>query len=241
MKSGTTALFEYLADHPDMRMPETKELHYYDKLRYQGVSKKEYVLKFPKREDDLVSGEATPFYLRHPHIPKWVKEDFPGIRVIMILRNPSDRAYSHYQQRKSIGKETGSLLSAIELEKTSMDLEWKTFIEDETYSGDKAIQLSYLSRGRYLEQIQNWLKYIPRKRMLILFNEDLEKNQVRELNKISDFLKISKFPDDYNKHKVNERKYPEMDSETRQVLDDYFKPYNQELFEFLSMPSPWDA
>jgi hypothetical protein len=239
MKAGTTALFNYLSLHPQVKSPKRKELHYYDRSRYQGLSLSEYINSFPRRENNILSGEATPFYLRHPHAPRWIASDFAHIKLIVLLRNPTDRAYSHYQQRVNNGKEQGSLADAIALEQKSMDKEWQQFSADEKHLGKQAIELSYLSRGRYLEQIKNWLKFFPSEQMLIVFTEELLRNQLKQLNRVTKFLAIDPFPDDFTQAKVNTRHYNAIDGDTKAQLDGYFEPHNHALFSFLGIDSLW--
>ena len=239
MKSATISLFNYLKCHKQVVMPKAKELHYYDKKRYHNWDVSHYLESFPLREDHLISGEATPFYLRHPHAPKWVKQDFPEIKLIIILRNPTNRAYSHYQQRLHNGKEKGLLLEALKLEKETLSSKWKKFEADENDQGNSVIELSYLSRGRYIEQIKNWLRHFPLNQMLILFTEELEKSQLIQMNKVAEFLNIEAFSDAFSKPKFHRRNYPQIDSHTKMFLDNYFRDYNQELFSFLKIPPLW--
>lgn len=239
MKAGTTALFDYLGQHPQVAMPEAKELHYYNRRRYMGWTVQDYIAQFPRRERRMLSGEATPIYLRHPHAPKWVYRDFPDIRLIAILRNPTDRAYSHYQQRLRKTKETESLEELILLEQTQMPARWQSFETDETDQHRDVIELSYLSRGRYLEQLERWLEYFPRTQLLILFTEELYGNQGRELNKLAEFLDISAFPENFTRPPVNTSSYEAIGTQCKKNLDDYFAPYNEALFEFLEMESIW--
>jgi len=239
MKAGTTALFNYLGQHPQIVMPSVKELHYYDQRRYTGWNVHDYICRFPRRNQDVLSGESTPFYLRHPHAPKWVRHDFPDIRLIVILRNPTERAYSHYQQRIRNGKTVESLQNLVSLEQKIMEGRWRSFFMDETDQYRDVIELSYLSRGRYLEQLEHWLEYFPRTRFLIIFSEELYTNQVRELNRVAKFLDISAFPNNFSCPPVKVGKYDSIDKHSKTILDDYFAPYNEKLFEFLGMKSIW--
>lgn len=90
-KSGTTSLFHYCCQHPRIAPPRKKELHYYDRHRFGDWSPGDYRACFPDRPADCLSGEATPNYLFHAHIPELVAEDFPDVKLIAILRDPGGR------------------------------------------------------------------------------------------------------------------------------------------------------
>ena len=144
MKAGTSSLLHYLKQHPMIELPSEKELHYYDSKRYSGWRLDDYIAQFPVRSSEYLSGEATPYYLRHPHAPRWVKSDFPQMKLLVILRDPTARAYSHFQQRIANGKETMPLQARIVEEQATQSDAWAEFISDETSRGQDLIELSYL-------------------------------------------------------------------------------------------------
>ena len=105
-RAGTTWLYSVMQNHPSVLSGHKKEIRYFDRL-YKTKSVKWYEAFFPifKRKGK-VTGEATPDYLFHPLVPERVYRLFPDIKIIALLRNPVDRAYSHYQmhQRRKKGK-----------------------------------------------------------------------------------------------------------------------------------------
>ena len=104
-KSGTTSLYDLISKHPGVMPPRHKELHYFSTSKY-GWGTRWYRLNFPtklekrilkkKLHHQVITGEATPNYILHPNTKKRIKNLIPKAKIIVILRNPVDRAYSHY-------------------------------------------------------------------------------------------------------------------------------------------------
>jgi hypothetical protein len=104
MKSGTTSLYNYLVQHPNVLKGAKKEIHFFDWQYEKGLPY--YRSQFPTqpykifmrsfRKYEFICGEASPYYFFHPHVARRVAQDLPHVKLIAILRNPVDRAYSHY-------------------------------------------------------------------------------------------------------------------------------------------------
>ena len=242
MKSGTTSLFHYIGQHPDMLMPSSKEIHYYDRYRYSGWSLDNYLNEFPEKPAGKISGEATPFYLRHPHAPAWVVEDFPDVSLIALLRNPVDRAYSHYVQRFQKGKESEDFLSLVQREEADTAESWSAWRADPETKVQLAQKHSFLSRGRYAEQIEAWLAHFAREDLHVLFAEDLLANPDRELDAVFSHLGLEPIKVDFGR-KLNRRRYEPMSAEARIWLEDYFAPQNAALADLLErdLPPSWQS
>lgn len=238
MKAGTSSLFSYIGQHPQMLMPSSKEIHYYDRYRYRGWSLDDYLAEFPDKPDGFITGEATPFYLRHPHAPKWVLEDFPDVKLIVILRDPVDRAYSHYSQRFQKGKETADFLSLIEKEDDLTADEWEKARKDPSYEMGVVQAYSFLSRGRYAEQLSNWTQSFLEDRFLILFAEELLAEPDVQMAKVFGHLGLPHVPVDTSNLK-NKRSYPPIGDEARRWLEDYFARHNAALADKLGRDLPW--
>lgn len=97
-KGGTSSLFSYLKQHSQLQLPDKKEIHFFDNDYQKGVNW--YRSHFPmKIFDNIKTGEATPYYLFHPHAPQRIFQHCPKVKLIVMLRNPTDRAYSHYMMQ----------------------------------------------------------------------------------------------------------------------------------------------
>jgi hypothetical protein len=233
-KGGTTSLYRYLSKHPKVRKTLRKEIHFFTLHYSKGLDW--YLMNFPIRikRDSFITGEASPYYLFHPHVPRRVAETLPGVKIVVLLRNPIDRAYSQYHHAVRRGHETLSFEDALARERTMMDSEdWGLEALENNVSFTHK-RKSYLSRGIYVEQLKRWMEWFPRERFLILKSEDFFSNPAQTLSEVLDFLELpdggpTLFP------RYNKGKYEGMSQATRSDLYSFFLPYNRQLSEFLGI------
>src|SRR5439155_25683479 len=138
----------------------------------------------------FVSGEATPYYLFHPLAASRVHQFLPDVKLIVLLRNPVNRAYSHYNHEIRKGTESLSFEEALEKEPARLNGETERLNKDPYYYSHNHQHFSYLSRGIYIDQLKTWMNYFPKDRFLIIKSEDLLKNTQFELNRIYKFLEL---------------------------------------------------
>jgi hypothetical protein len=240
MKGGTTSFFNYLARHPQINPPFRKEIKFFDIHYLQGLGW--YRAHFPMRFKMMsgrVTGEATPYYIFHPTAPERIAKVLPNVKLIALLRNPVDRAYSHYNHMVRVGREPLPFEEAIEHEAERLSGEEQKIIADPRYSTFNHLHYSYLARGRYIEQLQKWFAIFPRKQMLILASEELYTSPATLYRKAVEFLGLSAWePDDFRVYKQGV--YEDMPASTREHLIDYYRPYNQKLYDCLNMTFDWD-
>jgi len=185
-KGGTTALHSYLEEHPETCMADQKEVHYFDtedNFNQEIVSYSKYHESFKPKSNHKLLGEATPIYMYWKEAPKRIHEYNPEIKIILILRNPIDRAYSHWNMERM---------------KNADSLSFSDAIRSETQRCEEALPLqhrvySYIDRGHYLEQLERIWKYFPKNQVLIIKSEKLKENPNEVLREITDFLQISPF------------------------------------------------
>ena len=190
-RGGTTTLHSLLSAHPDIFMPEEKEVHYFDLNYEKGIEW--YTAKFPDQPGDTkgISGEASPYYLFHPHVPARVAKDLPEVKLIVLLRDPVDRAYSNYmleRKRNAESLDTFSQAVAMESMRTKGDEEKMKL--DPYHDGNDFQRYSYMKRGLYGQQLQRWLTYFPKDRFLLLKSEEFYADPKKILTRIYDFLNI---------------------------------------------------
>src|SRR3954452_8217692 len=159
-KGGTTSLFYYLKPHPQIWMPENKELHFFSNHFDRG----EVWLRtqFVGAGSEQVVGEMTPEYFEHPHAVERMATVIPSARLVVILRHPVERAYSHYQMQCA---------------KFSAEEPFSEVLDREEQGGVEAVpqpHASYLRGGRYYEHLQRLLVHYPRESVLVLLMDDLE-------------------------------------------------------------------
>ena len=238
-KGGTTSLYYYLVEHPQVRPSFREEVHFFDNNYGREIGW--YRAHFPteKKGADFLVGEATPYYLFHPHAPARVAVTVPDAKLLVLLRNPVDRAYSHYQHQLRRHREWLSFEEAIEREPERLAGETERMLCDESYYSLAYQRHSYLARGRYNEQLQAWFRLFPRDQFLIRDAETFRTETGKIYSEVLDFLglpqyKLDAFP------KYNSRKYEKMKPETQERLIEYFREPNEQLFETLGTRYEWD-
>jgi hypothetical protein len=238
-KGGTSSLFTYLDHHPQLILPTVKEIHFFDLNYSKGIEwyKSHFPLKF--FHAGCRTGEATPYYIFYPLAAKRVLDHCPNAKMIVLLRNPVDRAYSHYmmQFNRKIDPAT-SFEDAVALETERLTGELDKMQTDESYRSFNFQKYSYLSRGLYARQLKQWLRYFKHEQFLFLRSEDFFENPERELLQIYKFLGIkARLPSDLNP--VNSNEYEPIKEETRAVLNAFFAHDKQDLAIMLGKKFLW--
>jgi hypothetical protein len=239
-KGGTTSLFDYLSHHPNVLPAFRKEINYFDFNYPWGLNW--YQANFPLRRRlvsrQAITGEASPNYIFHPISPALIARTLPGIKLIVLLRNPVDRAYSQYHHMLRSKREVLSFDEAVAKEAERLRGEADRIAADLNYSEENYLTHSYLARGRYAEQISRLFDLFPRRNILILKSEDLFAAPAQVYHQTLAFLGLPEV--DLPVYAVgNEGYYPAMDPGTRQKLTTYFKPYNEELYRLLDRDFGW--
>ena len=240
LKGGTSSLYGLLTQHPQVERAASKELHYFDRNFEKGIDW--YRSQFPpprwREERRSISGEATPEYLFHRSVPERMAKVIPQARLIALLRNPVDRAYSHYHNRVRIVRETRSFEEAIEVEKEWLLARERVAPHHEPRIGVERPYVGYLSRGIYLDQLLRWSEFYSQEQMLVLKSEDFFERTPETLKLILDFLDLSDWQPEVVKI-PNEGRYEEMAPATRRQLEEYFEPHNRRLYEYLGVDFGW--
>jgi len=230
-KSGTRAFQMLLSQHPQI-LNRTGEIHFFDLHFEKGVDW--YKEQFPQNNcPDLIKVDKSPYYLFHPLAAKRAYEVLPNAKLIVLLRNPIDRAYSQHQMNMRNKKTTISFLDALKKENELNLKDPSSFALTETRI------FSYLSRSIYVEQLKRWLTYYPLEQMLIISFDDLMHNPNKVMQEALQFLNLPEY-DTFNFQVGEIQKYPPMDKALRQKLSDYFLPYNQELELLLGRQFNWN-
>jgi len=245
-KGGTTALYRYLHEHPAALCATPKEVHYFNVEYHRGPGW--YLAHFPLATRGAAVrrrlgvrpavGEVTPAYLFHPRVPERVHAFDPGLKLIAVLRDPAERAYSQYQMQLRGGTETRSFEYALEREEEEWPRELERLLADPAYVSPTGLQRSYVARGRYSEQLERWLRFFPREQLLILTSEDLLGDPAGPMAAVAAFLGIPAWQaETYPLRSVNE--YGPMAPEVRDRLARTFEPHNRRLEELLGRKLPW--
>ncbi|MGC9309020.1 MAG: sulfotransferase family protein [Thermoplasmatota archaeon] len=202
-KSGTTTLLRQLQKHPSIYAPR-QELHFFASRNEEPMGTWELGIEWYRRQfpDHVaVTGEKTPNYLYNPRSPQRIYDIIPGVKLIFILRNPVDRAYSQYimKYRNDGTRDYGSF--------------------------EKAIQqpnCEYLERGIYWKQLERYQKLFHENQMLILVLDELKNNPKNVYHRIYDFLNVAPiYPADINKryYRGGQPRYETLGRIRRRIID----------------------
>ncbi len=217
-KSGTTSIYNYLKQHPDIFMSPIKETHHFstdiDSSKFRpdyaanlninidswldGDQKKEifhafvkdwdkYLKLFKNSENQKAIGEVTNSYLYSKEAAKNIQSKFPEGKIIMILRNPVERAFSHFLMDLKSGLETGSFLEAFKKDMAKSNKGW-------------GISNVYYEIGMYYEQVKRYLTVFPQEQIKIILYDDYRNDAIKTLKEICNFLNIdSNFEFEFSK------------------------------------------
>jgi hypothetical protein len=229
-KGGTSFFYRLLTEHPLVRGAAAKELHFFDNKFSEGVGWYRRCFSKGKRVcgHRTISGEASPSYLFDPRVPERMARIVPEARLIALLRNPVDRAYSHYQMEVRRGNEARSFEEATEEEMTSA--------EDEGNTVD--VRYAYLRRGLYAEQLERFSFFANRERLLVVKSENLFSGRLEVLDRVLRFLRLPPFESTLAPP-AGRPTYEPMDPDTRRRLEGFFAPHNERLYELLSTDFGW--
>ncbi|MEM9790319.1 MAG: sulfotransferase [Planctomycetota bacterium] len=183
-KCGSTTLWAMLREHPGVFFPEEKELHYwasYPQWGPVGRSGSTPIAVYAELDaaaGDRLGGEATPNYLFDPGACERVAEHLPAVRAIAILRDPVERAWSHYWHQVRRDEERLSFEAAIDAEADRL-----------ARGGPEAMEsVSYTSRGHYVRGLERWWAALGRDRVLVTCLDDLKADPDAVINRVTDFL-----------------------------------------------------
>jgi|SRR5579872_6862655 len=252
-RGGTTSLHRYIREHPSVRplvpgIRHIKGVHYYDSNHVRGL--RWYRSHFPLQagghhlaRPDLspaIAGEASPYYLFHPLAAERLARDFPAVRIIVSLRDPIDRAYSHYKEAIHHGRETLSFEAALEAEDERVRGEAERIVAEPGYCSVAHEHLAYLAQSRYLDVLPRWFSLFPRDQFHIMVSEDFYADPDRHVNEIWRFLGLPprKLA---SRTRHNHQAAPDIRPETRQRLQEALADHNRGLEELLGRRLPWPA
>jgi hypothetical protein len=189
-RGGTTSLHAYLSAHPLVTTPTKKELHFLTDRFERGLDW--YLDQFSfSLPSGAITGEATPYALFHPLAPERLRQTAPRAKLIALLRNPVDRAYSHYLLERSRGFEPLDFAAALDAEADRLAGEEAKIVNDPAYISESHKHASYLARGDYAPQLERWLAHVPREQLLILRSEDLYERPAETTSQVTAFLGIA--------------------------------------------------
>jgi len=214
MRCGTTFLRHYLSRHPSLHSPKRREIEYFS-LHY-GLGETWYQLQLSRGGLD-----KSPNYMANPEVPARIAADLPDAKVVILLRNPVDRAWSHYRWLCQNKHMTAPFSDLFRFERLSKG--W----------------YSVLRRGHYAEQLSHWFEHIPREQILIVKSERLWESPHKVYDEIVWFLGLPEFlPKGFRKHGTVKTR-GDLSKQDRKILATYYEPRNAALYDLLEKDMGW--
>lgn len=250
-RGGTTSLFNYQMMHPGVlglfpRPRLQKSTDYF--FKGFGRGERWYRSNFHSqafRERmaaqlgyEPQAGEASPYYCWDPRIARRAYEVNPELKAIMLVRNPVERAFSHWQERVHNGVEPLTFEQALAAEEARTEGELERMTTDPLYYSRAHDWYTYRSRGVYLPQIENWRSVFPAEQLLVVCSEELYADVQGTFDRVSSFLGLPPHTLPTTRTFNASRRLP-MPEAAREELTAYYEPHTQALSEYLERPLPW--
>ncbi len=239
MKCGTTALYEYIVQHPLVRPALVKEVHFFDAKYYKGLGW--YRMHFPlgTRGRKWMTCEASPYYLFHPAVSARIQATLPEVKLIAVLRNPVERAYSHYQHTRRKGYETLSFEEAVDQEEARLEGERERLLNDVRYRSSTYSAYSYVARGIYWKQLEPYFARFPAEQIHLVRSEDMRSNPQQVVDEVAAFLGLpaARVADSVPR---NIGDYRADWTPVHERLAAYYAPHNARLKDLTGRDFMWD-
>jgi hypothetical protein len=239
-RCGTTSLYNYLGEHSHIRLAARKEIGYFRTGSASG-SLDRYKAHFPLAigERDWITGEAYPSYIFDPESPRKVFETLPHVRMVVLMRDPVDRAQSAYNYNRERGVEpAGTFEEALALEAERIDRAEAQMKGKPGLYAKAFHRFAYVEEGQYAEQIERWLEFFPREQFYFTSSERFFKDVKKTLREMVAFLGLEDEGID-GREVFGKRDYQPMSDETRQQLVAHFRPHNEHLYKLLGTDYGW--
>ncbi len=244
-RCGTTSLYRYLAQHPQViGAAPSKGVHYFDVHHERSL--RWYRAHFPTRRrraragGAAVTGEASPYYVFHPHGPDRVRAAVPNARLIVMLRDPVIRAFSQYQQEYARGfEDAGTFEEALELESGRLRGERERMLADPGYDSRAMQHHAYAARGEYAPQLEAWRERFDASQIHVIVAEEFFADPAAAYRGVLDFLGLPMPQRPPHFKAFNARPAGGMPAATRERLAARFAEPNRRLEELLGRRLEW--
>jgi hypothetical protein len=245
-RCGTTSLFRTLLAHPQLISSKyRKGINYFDLNYYRGI--RWYRGHFPVGEiarrktpghGGPVAFEASGYYLYHPFALDRLARDLPGVKLVVMLRDPVQRAFSAYKHEYARGYEKESFEKALELEDKRLAGEIDRMRSDVRYESLSHRHHSYRHRGHYAEQLEHVFELFPREQLHVIDSEAYFGEPAPQYRDLLRFLGLQPFePAAFAR--INARPGSPMQSQTQKFLEEYYVPHDERLVKLLGRPLRW--
>ena len=252
-RAGTTSLNAYLQEHPQVarkfpRVQDIKGVRFFDEHYALGVDW--YRSHFPttayrrylerRHGAPVVTGDLSSYYLFHPAAAERASRVVPEAKIIVLLRDPIERAYSHWKRERRDGNEPLGFEDAIAAEPERLAGEVERILADDSYSSHAHENFSYLSQGLYLEPLRRWLDYYPPEQLHVEISERFLQEPQARYDRVLEFLGLPphrlRDASPFNTTSADQK----LDPTTRAALAARVAPHNRALEQLLGFELEWD-
>jgi hypothetical protein len=250
-RCGTTSMVGALSQHPAVArplLPWTREVHFFDNSYHRGLPwyQSHFPLRSRMERAARAAGAKGPqafesgvYYMFHPLAPERVKRNLPDVKLLVLLRDPVERAFSSHAYSVVAGCETESFERAIELEETRLAGEAEKIVADPTYDSLSHRHHSYRVRGEYIDQIERLEELFGRERIHVVESSDFFADPAPVYRGVLEFLGLPHTGDPDFRH-LNARPRPApMPDSVRAALEEHYRPYNERLAKWLGREPSW--
>lgn len=237
-RGGSSSLYQWIARHPAVAPCRGhKGTHYFDVNHERGWDWFRSMFE-PAGESGVLTGEASPYYMFHPLAPQRIARELPDARLLVVLRDPVARAWSHYRYEHGRGKEPLEFVAALDAEAERLAGEEERLILDEHYVSDDHRYHSYLQRGRYAEQLQRLRALMPGEQIHVVQSEQLFAKPDEVLQGVWRFLGLEDVKlTGLEPHKQGSPR--DLSDTARRQLQEYYKPLNDALYAEPGIDFSW--
>jgi hypothetical protein len=241
-KCGTTELYDRLLEHPNVHPSLRKEVNYFMYRHAKGVDWYRAHFATPPNHgnhEPFFVGEASPGYVLNPFAPQRIMDLVPNVKLIVLLRDPVARAYSHYHHQRRLGMESlDSFEAALAAEPDRLRGERERVYSDPDYQRFPYYADSYVTQGIYADYLPQWLNMFSKEQLLVIQSEVFYRNPTTTLKTVTEFLDLPDWtPTNRRGHKAFA--YPAMRPETRERLREFYAPHNDRLYDLLGVNYRW--
>ena len=246
-RCGTTSLYRALSQHPAViKAVLHKGVHYFDTQYGNGMSwyRAHFPLKAHARRVERATGttaltfESSPYYMFHPLAAERIAHDLPGVKLLVLVRDPVERAFSAHAHESARGFETEPFERALELEDERLDGEAERIVADPGYASLSHQHHAYRERGKYSQQLSRLARLFGNERIHVADSGDFFARPEPVYDSVLEFLGLPHrgYPT-FDRH--NARPRSPMPSALRAALDQYFAPYDERLADWLGRQPSW--
>jgi hypothetical protein len=250
-RCGTTSMYDTLSRHPAIGhpfLPWTKEVHFFDNKYSRGLPwyQSHFPLRARMKRAARAVGAKSPLafesgvsYMFHPLAPERMKRDLPDVKLLIMLRDPVERAFSAHAYSVAAHCETETFERALELEEGRLAGEAERIVADPSYHSLSHRHHSYRLRGQYIEQLERLEQVFGRDRIHVVESEEFWTNPVPSYKGVLNFLELPNVGNPDFKHRNARPRPAPMPDSVRAALREHYRPYDERLAAWLGWEPAW--